>query len=680
VANDTTLKNFKRDPGSIPLCAGYLRYTDQRQMEEMRNHFLVLEAVLAWDNAFSRNTFQNCAEIRFPRAFHDKPLRWIRDELLEAETEEREQKCPATYQEIVNYYQPPNDAAKDVIKQKTSCIYSCIVYRLAENIRAWDPNTRDPDKDQARQKQAVVAILENKKRKDEDTQDVIIPRIDPSKVKMPDLGPHEALAEDPLEAYARANIIIKSYVHGSYTSRASAKGTIGDRKPIGDSHIPLWMRYLSSSVSQADIQDALQMVNPMPTWVDEARQVRVVRKTSSRIKEHLTRISDDKDLTYPKDEYTFDSRLDPRAYATGEEWRDTIKTRLQLEHFRVDWKSVELQFPNPEHVKDSETSEFRTCIVFNRDDSSAVQTWKTIQDTFGKEKGSGFVYRLNVLEDDEDCITEYEGLPTIMENFETGALAPESGTGVENSLPDHETKKEHINGLLQGIGGGEHKDWLRAHDPLYLFGDISDHKIRDDHYGHDVRTKAGRIAYRKQIIDACVPQKITPRVPPISVVPNTLSKEDNSAIRQHEKQTEDIFLMAQTVSRTGIGRFVLLLRLNRYQVARPSPTGMMLTQILILSAHGLRAVMSVLPYTRQEPHSRCRSPLRPSSGLGSRFLHADGSEGSRHTWMYRSQAVQQCWPNLSEEFQSLRNPAILKDPRLVTVFKKYAHAAAPSAT
>jgi hypothetical protein len=323
------------------------------------------------------------------------------------------------------------------------------------------------------------------------------------------------------------------------------------------------MRPENRPTTAARLQENLTIVNTLPAWATENRGVKFERKNTAVLRKHL----DDLDVVHSNVREEFNSALDPRAFATPEEWRDLVKIQLNLKKLKTDWNSVELCYPDPKYnPSDEDSSENISLIAYNFEDASSTVPWKTVQETFGREKSSSFKYRLRILDESEECATEYEGLPSwlwtrppepksndnaLQSSSKAPDEAPSDGTVLEASQNTEQGNIE--DSILQSMSelirrplGPDHKAWLAAHDPNELFKNQPREDVIKDHYTHQIFTEAGRVTYRADMINHCIPQKITTDKTVIDYS-KSLSADDKEHIEEFDAMTREHYVHTQKV-------------------------------------------------------------------------------------------------------------------------------------
>lgn len=212
--------------------------------------------------------------------------------------------------------------------------------------------------------------------------------------------------EEKLENYSRVNALLKSLQH--VTALTKWRDTFFKAKNpfeailIATDSIPAWMRASDAVLDTPKLENEIprRSIKNFVLTCDRSKRT----KFALELEKHIDRFIEFNGLRLPNVSVLVER--DPRAYPTGEMWRDTIRRQLQLADLKVDLLTMNLTW---------DSIPVQTHCVYDANNSDAAISWMKVQTHLAKDevKTFNFVYTLRVLdsEDDMDDFFEYSGPP-----------------------------------------------------------------------------------------------------------------------------------------------------------------------------------------------------------------------------------------------------------------------------
>ena len=405
---------------------------------------------------------------------------------------------------------------------------------------------------------------------------VQVPAIQTNLKPCPKMGPLEEYGEQSAERYLRAWNILKSidimFFPSTWKSQFEGKeDTMFRTVVVNDNQIPPWMRPSSATDPMA-----------RPTLTPKRRPMTFFlyldRDKKSRIEEELCQ-HEESHITYNSLELpsqTMRLERDPRAYSTGEMWRDTIRRQLQFPALKVDFHNINAIVSKYDNGEDSASYTLYDALG----KSTTLTSWSSLlRELEGNEElgRCGFVYRLRpVEEDEEDYQFEYAGIPAAVEDdyvigpdndielkpqeTQPGSpassphsapsgkpddemdLAPDSSPQPSKERDKHSAPNARAAAYVKFLlEGGDMKP--AAPTPQMLFGPDRHEEMLDYYSGFDAWTEEGLHAWRIFICESVAAQM------PVATLPKALKgipKADRTALLDI-KRLSDVNTLTQEV-------------------------------------------------------------------------------------------------------------------------------------
>ena len=234
-----------------------------------------------------------------------------------------------------------------------------------------------------------------------------IPAFNDTVIQYPKLDLLQSFKEDELERYSRTNSILKSLQCVLAPTKwretfVNAKSSPYASTLISADMIPSWMR---PEEPQDDLSITIASVEPTELirksfilYLNRQQKT----KYSSKLDKHVQEFIVFNGLRLP--ESNVQVERDPRAYPTGEMWRDTLRRQLHFEQLRVDFLTMSLTVRNT-------VIPIRELLIYDLNHPSTAASWSEVQEFLAKKDVDEFIfsYTLHVIEEHEDFDYEHDG-------------------------------------------------------------------------------------------------------------------------------------------------------------------------------------------------------------------------------------------------------------------------------
>jgi hypothetical protein len=516
----SNIKTFCDVYKSEAIATAYLHFRDISDFKKFRFFYPTLKWYIFWRN--------NCN-----RRSSNKALELLRDFTVMEGKDSREETFPATEEGILAKYPQDESVNQSDKSMHKHYVYAAMLFRYAQEIEA---TKSVPLEQQAAQQQ----LYESNFTALHAENGYIIPKFEISGIRYPSLGPHQALEEDELEKFNRANTLIRS-LDAICNSKWVEKFGPNVNQPyisslIDQSHFPKYMLALfqtgtkvqSASAAVANPKEPELIAKPFTlSWKQ--------KKMSPALVEHLEEL-DTQGFTPPPGDVV--AVRDPRVYSTGEEWRDTLRNQLDFRKLRIDFLTMHVVVPDQQKV-----------MWYSFNQPYKATPWQDVRGTLEKE-GVQFEYTIRSLEDEEEFGFEYTGVPLAFEGDfiddpETGlGLHPNivsAVTEIDNratetkSSPHEQSRDAETDAFLEGIGPDQ-SGW-RLPDPKKDWPPERYEEMLRDHSGHNVLTPEGLRSWQLETINAVCGTPAKPK--PIAGVERKASLRNfasDSEIKEMEEQ------------------------------------------------------------------------------------------------------------------------------------------------
>ena len=303
------------------------------------------------------------------------------------------------------------------------------------------------------------------------------------------LGPRTDLGEDRLESYNRAYNIIRAV--GYLSTKSRWKETIG-KTPFPDRAMhPTWIPQWMVALPKAPLATA-ETPKLRRKKIILVHDLHKKTKHTADLRSHIENHVDAEGLTMPAAEML--AAKDPRVFESGEQWRDTVRRQLSMQHLRVEFFTI--------HLVHSSTENEDRIMLFGPAQAS-LSSWKAVQHALLQtDLEARFVYTLRPLEEGEEFDTEYSGPPIALEDdlrigpdgdIEGIPTVSEEG----NEVQVDEKEQAENRAFLSGGGRAVRK----APVPESEFTAADRERMLEQHDGFDVMTTAGLRQWQEFVID-----------------------------------------------------------------------------------------------------------------------------------------------------------------------------------
>lgn len=534
---------FKNEPKT----AAYLGYTDIAEFRKFRFSGPVVEAFLL---------FQEHCQNRTPRT----PLRMIEC------SSNCEDNFPADPNAMLAKYLPDADANPRSHAFRDS-IYATVIYRLAETIEAMPSMSVQELTDRHAQASSKFEAVFNT---------FTLPTFDITTLRYPQLGPFHDIGEIDLEKYSRVNALLKSLQSAIAPSRWAEMFGKASFDPfvfteISPDSTPSWMRATDSTANLPLMTTNLTRPSrPKKTFtlsLDRSQRT----KHSMALDEHITTFIIFNSLHLPPQHCL--AAKDPRAFPTGEMWRDTVRRQLNLLALQVDFLSIHIV----QCDSDSDSIPAQGILVYDSYLLNDVKPWTDLL-AFLESPAPGFRFRytLQVIDVDADNeYYEYNGPPlAIQEEFE---VASDNDIGLHQltladpqqsqedevdpgSTPVDRITRQNISDFLSGGGVAPR---VQA-TPQAMFTADQREQMLEYHSSFNVFSAPELLKWQHYVLD-----KVCGAVPKPTKERNTLqlSKQVREELQMAQKSTELSTLSADVspgFSHTGMKTNHCMSTIGRY--------------------------------------------------------------------------------------------------------------------
>ncbi|KAL8836085.1 MAG: hypothetical protein Q9176_006543 [Flavoplaca citrina] len=306
-----------------PTCAAYLGYNNIGEFRKFLFSFHVLEFYNVW-HKYCRGEKTITVALELIRDLRDR---------------EPEERFPADFATLTSKYGPSAALSNPQADRKfqeqerenrSHYMMATLIFRLTERLQS--PLSVAAADHQLRQTAAA-----NDFAKDHDG--LIIPPslIAEHNLVPPVLGPQIDLGEHQLESYNRAYNLLRCV--GYLSSKSRWKDTMAKtpfpNRTIHESWKPQWMLEAPRSLVTRTLVNKLPPKKVMLIH-DEGRKT----KHTAALASHVEEFVEAEGLMMPQQEVP--SSKDPRDFESGEQWRDTARRQLRMQHLRVDFFTIRL--------------------------------------------------------------------------------------------------------------------------------------------------------------------------------------------------------------------------------------------------------------------------------------------------------------------------------------------------
>lgn len=452
---------------------------------------------------------------------------------------EPEDRFPAKIETTMKLYGPladlKNPEADEKLKdqeRETNMNYlmATLIYRLTEHLQtSMDVSPRQQIQRQANASEEFTKQHPSLKVPDFDTEAIIPPK----------LGPHIDLDEHMLEKYNRTHNLIRSVAW--LTSQSRWKDKIGKNDPfpirqVHPSYTPRWMIANSNASVQKTKVDTFP-AKKISLVYDRKRKTKWTEELIAHVRDYV----EAQGLAMPPLEVR--CLRDPRAFDSGEQWRDTVRRQLSMESLRVEFFTLAfVELPKSEGAEGIK-------MPFYASSSQNLYSWRQVKDALlQSDLEVQFVYTLKPLDEDEDFQYEYSGAPlALQEDFHLGAdgdieqIHGATSALVQDGDEDEKLVNEAEEAEAQAFLSGGGITIKKPPIPQSEFSVADREKMLEEHNGHDVFTPDGLRAWQEMVIDTVAmgrgPQpKATKEIP--FKGNKRISKSQREALRQGQEAGE----------------------------------------------------------------------------------------------------------------------------------------------
>ncbi|KAL8976770.1 MAG: hypothetical protein Q9205_007295 [Flavoplaca limonia] len=506
-----------------PICAAYLGYNNNGEFRKFLFSFHVLEFYNVW-HKYCRGEKTITVALELIRDLRDR---------------EPEERFPADFATLTSKYGPSAALSNPQADRKfqeqerenrSHYMMATLIFRLTERLQS--PLSVAPADHELRQTAAA-----NDFAKDHDG--LVIPPglIAEHNLVAPVLGPQIDLGEHQLESYNRAYNLLRCV--GYLSSKSRWKDTMAKtpfpNRTIHESWKPQWMLGAPRSLVTRT------PVNKLPPKKiilihDEGRKT----KHTAALASHVEEFVEAEGLMMPQHEVL--SSKDPRDFESGEQWRDTARRQLRMQHLRVDFFTIRLD----------------KMMVYGPAESALTPWTDVLSALLQSDLEARFIYTLRPLEDGEEFEPEYSGPPIALEDdLRLGQDGDIEGVGAEEGRIEQEIDEaEQAENRAFLMGGGTMT--RKAPVPQSEFGPEDRDKMLEQHEGIDVMTPDGLRKWQELVINKIAyangPQPRLAREVPFKGDRN-VSRAQRDALAHGQEVGEKSALSTDAATSTQEGRY-----------------------------------------------------------------------------------------------------------------------------
>lgn len=503
-------------------CIRYLGYECVGDFRKLQLSFYVLEYFNVWSR-YCTGAKSSATALELIRDVSDR---------------EPEARFPADLTVLVDRYGPaaalknPQAAEKLQEQERESnlnYLMATLVFRLAERLQ--EPMTLPAQEQEQRQEAACKLFAELHPGLGQvaafDTQTIVPPK----------LGPFVHLEEHVLEKYNRAYNLLRSVARLTAPSNwALLKSDPFPNRIVHPTYTPRWMLATPKGSS----------LRPSPTPFPKKKMLLVHEaskktKYSAALLEHEQEHVEAQGLSMPP--VAVLPARDPRAFDSGEQWRDTVRRQMSMQDLRVDLFTMALWVTAEDTDWNAATTEEKKKLNFYGE-SQNLAPWRDIKDLLLQSVLEVCIkYTLRPLEEGEEFQYEFSGAPLALEGDfrfdESGDIEqiPFRDIDDDNTEPQIDEAEEAKNlAFLTGGGVASRKPPI----PQSEFSAEDREKMLEQHDNYDVFTPEGLLAWQKMVIDKVAmkgPQAKARKEIPLRG-DKTVSRELREVLREAQEEGE----------------------------------------------------------------------------------------------------------------------------------------------